>query len=311
MTEPESTAELLPSLTPRQRKLYRASALIRQFRAEKIDFLHTVQCQTGIPYVNPGDDTRVWECKQGHAHLSMEAGRALDPRVGRYVDLGLPYGEKPRLVLIYLASEAMRTTSPIIDVERSMTAFARSVGFATNGPQLRSLKEQLSRLAAATIRMGFVEEGRAVQVNTQIVKALDLWYPKEPGQHVLWPSTVQLSTDYYESLARHAVPLDRRAVAALSGSAMALDVYAWLAQRLRRIERGRPAFIPWATLAEQFGQEFTRVRDFRRLFLRTLFQVRQVYPDARLDYDLGGLTLEHSLPPVLSNDPDALPLALE
>ena len=53
-----------------------------------------------------------------------------------------------------------------------MTAFARSLGLETNGQQLRSLKDQLARLAAATVRMGVVEEGRAVQVNTQFVTRL-------------------------------------------------------------------------------------------------------------------------------------------
>ena len=45
-----------------------------------------------------------------------------------------------------------------------MTGFARSLGLETNGQQLRGLKDQLARLAAATVRMGLVDEGRAVQV---------------------------------------------------------------------------------------------------------------------------------------------------
>ena len=69
----------------------------------------------------------------------------MDPRTGEYVKLGLPYGEKPRLVLIHLATEAVRTGSPVVDVEDSMTAFARSLGLATNGPHLRHLKDQLAR----------------------------------------------------------------------------------------------------------------------------------------------------------------------
>src|SRR6202008_4308565 len=97
----------------------------------------------------------------------------IDPRTGEFVHLGLPYGEKPRLVLIHLASEAIRTGSPVVDVEDSMTAFARSLGIETNGHHLRGLKEQLARLAAATVRMGGVEEGRAVQVNTQIAPAFN------------------------------------------------------------------------------------------------------------------------------------------
>ncbi len=47
---------------------------------------------------------REWDRKQGGAVLRIEAGAAIDPRTGEFVKLGLPYGEKPRLVLIHLAS---------------------------------------------------------------------------------------------------------------------------------------------------------------------------------------------------------------
>jgi hypothetical protein len=244
------------------------------------------------------DEVREWDRKQGTAALRIEAGSAIDPHTGEFVRLGLPFGEKPRLVLIHLASEAVRTGSPVVDVEDSMTSFARSLRIETNGHHLRMLKDQLARLASATIRLGVVEEGRALQVNTQIVTAFDLWFPKQPDQRVLWPSTVRLSEEYYQSLGRHAVPLDHRAIAALSSSSMALDVYVWLAQRLHRVPSRKPQFIGWATLHEQFGQGFARVRDFRRRFLQTLHQVLATYPDAKLESDEKGITLFHSRPPI-------------
>jgi hypothetical protein len=37
------------------------------------------------------------------------------------------------------------------------------------------------------------EEGRAFQFNSQFVDALDLWYPTQPNQRMLWPSTVRLT----------------------------------------------------------------------------------------------------------------------
>ncbi len=286
------------TLTRHQQRLLDTSTAIRGAPPERIDFLHTVQCQCGIPYNNPGNDVREWDRKQGHASLRIEAGSAIDPRTGDFVRLGLPYGEKPRLVLIHLATEAVRTGSPVVDVEDSMTAFARSLGLETNGQQLRSLKEQLARLAAATVRMGAVADGRAVQVNTQFVSAFDLWFPKQPDQRVLWPSTVRLSEEYFQSLGQHAVPLDHRAVAALASSSMALDIYVWLAQRLHRVPSGKPQFVAWDSLHEQFGQGFARVRDFRRRFLQTLHHIASAYPTARTSADDQGLTLSHSPPPV-------------
>ena len=62
------------TLTRHQQKLIQASALIQSERPERIDFLHTVQCQCGIPYKNPGDHVREWDRKQGNAVLRIEAG---------------------------------------------------------------------------------------------------------------------------------------------------------------------------------------------------------------------------------------------
>jgi Plasmid encoded RepA protein len=286
------------TLTRKQEKLIEASALIRAERPERIDFLHTVQCQCGIPYRNPGEGVREWDRKQGGAVMRIEAGAAIDPRTGEFVKLGLPYGEKPRLVLIHMASEAVRTRSAVVDVEDSMTAFARSLGVEPNGQQLKAMKDQLARLAASTVRLGIVQDGRAVQVQTPFVSSFDLWFPKQPDQRVLWPSTVRLSEEYFQSLGRHAVPLDHRAVAALSSSSMALDTYVWLAQRLHRVLPGKPQFITWAAAHDQFGQGYARVRDFRRSFLQTLSHIKSAYPSARISTDEQGLTLEHSPPPV-------------
>jgi replication initiator protein len=286
------------TLTRRMEKLIDASAAIRAEPPDRIDFLHSIQCQIGLPYKNPGEGVREWDRKQGTASLRIEAGSAIDPQTGEFVKLGLPYGEKPRLVLIHLASEAVRTGTPVVDVEGSMTAFGRSLGLETNGQQLKSLKDQLARLASATVRMGVVEEGRAVQVNTQFVSAFDLWFPKQPDQRVLWPSAVRLSEEYFQSLGKHAVPLDHRAVAVLASSSMALDVYSWLAQRLHRVPPGRPQIITWIALYEQFGQGFARVRDFRRQFLQTLHQVQAAYPNAHLSATEVGISLENSPPPV-------------
>jgi Plasmid encoded RepA protein len=115
---------------------------------------------------------------------------------------------------------------------------------------------------------------------------------------VLWPSTLKLSHDYFDTLTRFAVPLDERAIAALAHSALALDTYCWLAQRLHRIPEGKPQFVSWTALFDQFGQGYSAIRFFRRDFLRMLQQVKATYPAARLSADQRGMILEHSSPPV-------------
>jgi hypothetical protein len=136
------------------------------------------------------------------------------------------------------------------------------------------------------------------QVNAHIVGEFDLWFPKDERQRVLWPSMVILDPRYYQSLVEHAVPLAKEALARLADSALALDMYAWLAQRLCRVPRDKPTLIAWAALQAQFGTGYGRIRKFRERFLHTLKRVLAEYRDARVECDGRGMTLRHSPPPV-------------
>ena len=219
-----------------------------------------------MPYRDPGE-IRLWKRSQGAVHLEVEAGRAFHPRKADFVDVGLPFGPKPRLILAYLNGEALKTGSPVIEVEESLTAFVQRIGLCQDGRSICIVKGQLSRLAASEIRLALAYgDQQARQVNAHIVGEFDLWFPKDTRQRVLWPTTVRLDPRYFDSLQRHAVPLDERAVAALSHSAMGLDIYAWLAQRLHRVEPGQPAFIPWKCIKEQFGHQYGRMDNFKRVF---------------------------------------------
>ena len=281
-----------------QRRLIESSVAIEQDDPESVLFQHTVFCQTGLPYRDPGDGVREWERVNGNAHLEVIAGKVMHPEQGRLVPLGLPWGAKPRLILAHLNAQALRTGSPVIEVEDSLTAFVRRLRLDPKGRNMRAIKSQLARLSASSIRLGILQDGHALTINSQIVTAFDLWFPKDERQRVLWPSTVRLSLDYFTSLQKHAVPLDERAIAALSNSAMGLDVYAWLAQRLRRVSPAKPALIPWTALKAQFGWHYGRMRDFRRVFTQTLKVVHTQYRAANVELDERGLTLRNSTPPI-------------
>lgn len=292
-------------LTPTQRRLIRtAGTIATDPHAEGLAFFHTVLCQTCLPYRDPGDGVRIWERANGYAHLKVTAGEAMRAEPERFVSVGLPFGPKARLILAHLNAEALRTRSPEIEVEDSVSAFIRRLNLDQHGRNIASVRDQLTRLSAASVRLGMVRDGRAITMNAHIVNAFDLWSSDAEGQRTLWPSTVRLSLDYFDSLTKHAVPLDERALAALAHSAMALDVYAWLAQRLHRIDQNKPQAIAWTALHDQFGIGFGRIRDFRRKFHTALHQVHAVYPAARVGWDIDlqhgprGLVLEHSPPPI-------------
>lgn len=274
--------------TPIQRRLIEAAAYDADQDAQTILYQHTVFCQTSLPYRDPGDAARVWERGNGDVQLKVLAGEAMHPDLGKFVPVGLPFGPKCRLVLMHINQLAVFSPSPVIEVENSLSAFVRkTLNLDPKGRNIRTVKEQLSRLAASSIRLGIVKDGHALTVNSQIVSAFDVWFPKDDRQRVLWPSTIQLSQEYFQSLKAHAVPLDETHIAALSHSALALDVYTWLAQRLHRIPAGKPARISWAALYGQFGQGYDpeRIDNFRRVFRVALKEVLTVYRGARIEDD--------------------------
>ena len=288
----------LPLSRVRQR-LLRSAVEIAADDPSSILYQHTVFCQIALPYRDPGPAVTTWERQQGRAACLVDAGSAWDPRARKWSRPGLPFGPKPRLILAHLNAEALRTGSPEIEVDKSLTAFVKRIGLASKGANIRIIKDQMARLAAAQICLALAYgDTHAHQVNTHIVGGFDLWFSKDDRQRVLWPRTVRLSADYFASLQSHAVPLDERAIAALSHNTMALDIYAWLAQRLYRIDPGRPQRISWVALRDQFGWHYSAMFKFRQVFRRTLGIVTSQYRAARIGLDGRGMTLRHSPPPV-------------
>jgi len=265
-----------------------------------IIYQHSVLCQTCMPYRDPGDKIRAWQRSNGRVSLLIQAGRAYDANHAVWLDVGLPHGPKPRLVLYHLNAEALRTQSPVLELEDSLTAFVkRTLGLDVGGRTLRTVKDQLTRLASADFKFGMGQDGRSITIKGNVIDGFELWTPKSDKQRVLWPTTVQFSRTYFDSLMQHAVPLNEVAVARLSHSAMGLDVYTWLAQRLHRVDPKKSALVPWFSVKEQFGHEYGRMVDFRRVFTRTLKQVKVVYRDAHFTLDGQGIRLHNSPPPVL------------
>jgi len=278
----------------------RLSTHLNEDEDAAILYQHSVLCQTCMPYRDPGNEIRAWQRNNGRVSLLIQAGAAYDANNSLWLDVGLPHGPKPRLVLYHLNAEALRTQSPVLELEDSLTAFVkRTLGLDVGGRTLRTVKDQLTRLASADFKFGMGQDGRSVTIKGNVIDGFELWTPKNDKQRVLWPTTVQFSRMYFESLMQHAVPLNEAAVGRLSHSAMGLDVYTWLAQRLHRVDPKKAAFVPWVSLKEQFGHEYGRMVDFRRVFTRTLKQVKVVYRDAHFTLDGQGMRLNNSPPPVL------------
>lgn len=279
--------------------------LIEQVEPNEHAFNHAVFCQASLPY-RARKDQRVWQRKVGRTTLHLQAGYAPLRVGGDLKAVPLPSGPRARLVFIHVMTQAVLSQNPRIQLDDSLTAFVKSLGIAPTGRNIRSLRDQLQRLASATFRIVLSRPGATEVVQGHLVDRFEVFAPAEPGQRVLWPSYVQLSDLFYESLVSHAVPLDPRALGALKHSASALDTYQWLAQRLWRV-RGQTRPISWKMLHAQLGGNTANAKAWKREWLGrkrgregTLPQVLQVYPAAReaIEVTEDGLVLRQAEPPV-------------
>lgn len=277
-------------MTSTQQKLQESSIdiLKRKATAKDAMFQHSVLCQTFLPYRNPGKDVTSWERQQGNAVLLLESTKILDEKTGHYTSPGLPYGPRARIIMAYADTQAVKSKSPIISLEHCLHAFLKKLGWGTDGRTRSGVEDQIKRILGTHIKIGYLTEGqngtRVRGANIQLISDYDLWYSNtQDTQEALFPSFIKYSDRYFEHLMEHAVPLDERALAALSHNAMALDIYAWLAQRLHRVTPGRPQFVSWKNMKDQFGHGYKTMKKFKEVFRKTLSIVRMQYLQARIE----------------------------
>ena len=268
---------------PIENKIVTSAVEIRTNLAqiENAMFQHSVLCQAFLPYRNPGDDISIWKRKQGNASLIIQCLQKEHPESGDFVTIGLPYGTKARLILAFINSQSIITQNPRVDVTDSMTAFIERIGIANTGRNIKEVKNQLARIASSVLSLTYkVSDTRTLNADFKLINTYDLWFPKNKQQRVLWNSEIELTQEYFGSLMEHAIPLDERALAALSHNAMALDTYMWLAQRLHRVKDIQ--FITWKAMKDQFGEGYARMADFKKQFRKVLTIVKLVYRDAKI-----------------------------
>lgn len=266
---------------------------LKEPTGDDMAFTHAVLCQVGLPRSKV--DGREFLRQSGAAWVNVQAG-VLDEGNGPVLQ-PLPYGAMPRLALAWVSTYAKRHNSREIPIGDSAAEFLRLMGMDDQGARYVTLRKQMHALAACRLQLGY--KGRTF--NGQPVEQFDAWVANRgTNQKALWPGVMLLSDGYYKELIEHGVPLDNRALQALKGSALALDVYTWLAHRLHRIE-GRSVILHWKSLREQFAQEYQGQdadKDFKKKFLPALYAALAVYPQAKVKPVTGGLLLVPSPPPV-------------
>lgn len=269
-------------------------------------FLHSALCAMSLPVRRPADETAPIIRRDGQYTLAITPRPVLQRIDGqqRMSILGVPYGSLPRLVLIHIMTEAVRTRTRHIVLGSSFTDWMRRMGFRSisYGPRGSAtlIRHQLDRLLACEWMIRWDNEN-AKGDQEFAVKEVKLTneYAGTTARHGGFSREILLTEGFFEHLREHAVPLDENAVRQLRDSATSLDLYTWLSYRLPRINKTRPTLISWPQLAVHFGNEGNNIRKFRQT-IRDAWerQVSAVYPEARAEFDTTAIRLYASPAPL-------------
>jgi hypothetical protein len=261
--------------------------------ADALGFMAKILVQTTLPHrAQPG---KQYTRSDGDVTLSItDLGGA-----------GLPYGAYPRLILIWMTTEALRTGDRKLELGRSLSTFMGQLGLQCTGGHwgtISRFRGQMERLFGAAISTRWRRhqggQSHAGGSNLVLAEEFDLWWtPQKLPRAGLGQSSVTLSQKFFEQLIEAPVPLDLRAIKALKRSPLSLDLYAWATRRVSYLKR--PLSISWASFQFSFGADYADTPQGRSRFrgnaIEALSRVKVVYPQLKIEVQRDGILLYPSL----------------
>jgi hypothetical protein len=280
--------------TDMDRQQVDAAAAVLGTESGEIGFLYSGWAQAALPHRRLADD-EIWEVRNDRVTLIVEPGAQV-VEGGSPIRVGVPYGSRARLIMLYLQSEALRTRSRDIELGRSLRVWLGRLGIPVGGKSMREVREQAQRITLCHMTF-HINQGSVTGLVRQPILDTALFAAEDldpQGPRLL--DTVTLSQRFYDQLKRHPVPVLEAAVQQIANNSLALDVYTWLAYRLHVLKV--PVLVTWPALHAQFGRSVAKLKNFKVHFRETLGLALAVYPEAVVDIDERGVVLKPSRPPV-------------
>lgn len=244
--------------------------------------------------------------------FSRQAGRAkvalhIPQSLSDDLNVGLPYGPLPRLILMWLAREVRRTGSPTIELGTSKSAFLKDLGITPSTGKrgsLKNLEYQLTALVStyytAWWRTGDEQTGSVQIQNATLSDHKRLWWDGAAAGTRRFGAVLELTPAFYNEMVDRSFPVDMSAVRELSGSSLAIDIYAWLTYRMSMLRR--PLQLGWHEIYSQFGSgeySVANTHRFKRRWVEALKHAQRVYPQARIAETDNGFILTPSRTSIL------------
>jgi hypothetical protein len=283
-----------------------------------------------LPHSDPGD-VPAWSRTNGNLTLGIQPG--FNHKTGK--SYGIPYGIIPRLILVWIVTEIIRTKSRRLELGNRLADFLLKLGLDPSRGGERSdarrVREHMERLFHAIISFNYALKGEGrnggAWLNMEIAPDGVLWWSdKDPEQAALFGSWIEVGEKFFEAIMKAPHPLDIRVVRHIKDSSLGIDLYTILnREAYRAMKDDKPRFLAWEWLLEQTGNEYKRLDLFRRDALVQIKAIMEVHSGLFIKFQRGhrkqksGILISNlSTPSILpkmarkpiQRDPDRQPPAL-
>ena len=229
----------------------------------------------------------------------------------------VPYGCIPRLIMPYLATQAVRGKRKVM-TGRKLARFLKRLGMSRGARNYRKVLHQFVNLLNCQITVsnlvgdednmaGFEKfdvyggspfpachlfTGTVVEDTAGCARWYKEWMDGDPR--------VTLSHEFYEFARMKPIPINYRHLLKFTRSPRRMDLYTWLSHRTYRIRRRNGISIPLGNLHRQFAPDINPAscRLFRSRLRHDLEAILTVHPGFKFKQTTDALTLFDSDPPV-------------
>ena len=237
----------------------------------------------------------------------------------------VPYGIAPRLILPYIAGQAVRGRREVI-LGRKMAQFLRKLGISTCSNNYRTILQQFINLATCQIVVSNItdrdEDRQEAWLETDIYgitrkiryqQPLSVFtdstasgtvgtaagYGLQYQEFMEGKTTFTLSRDFYEFVRTRPTPVRYQHLLKFVRSPRRMDLYVWLSHRTHRIRPGGVK-IRLEALHRQFAPDIdpTSRKLFRQRLRGDLDAILTVHPGFNVQLMRDALILFNSEPPV-------------
>lgn len=196
--------------------------------------------------------------------LLTQDARIQDGEIDTVVPIGVPWGTKPRLLIMWLASALQKNPHQRFVEIGPIKEWLASIGVPATGEAHDSTKAQTVKLCHTifTVSVNGIDQdgdkavGRIATslVEESIFKHEDLLHFKA-GRYgdIKWPTGLMLTERAAMQFDQQLIPIPVKYLREIANNATAIDLFLYLSYRLPLIPEGKTQLISWKQLSLQSG----------------------------------------------------------